>query len=152
MEIKVATGLDILAMVKAGKYFHEISEYGKFQSYDEQALSETLLQVIGSNNVGKIWIAWDDNKLAGMVLGLLQPNFYDSNELMAYCAFVAVLPKYNRTWAYKRLKTSFEDWAKKSKASIIAYSGYSQKFIRSLKKDGFEQVEITMMKKIEGDS
>jgi len=149
MIIEEATEFDTLAMVKAGKYFHDKSDYGKFQSYDEKALSETLLKVIENPDVGKIWIGWDGNKLAGMVMGLLQPNFYNYHDVMAYCAFIAVLPKYNRTWLFKKLKTTFEDWAKESGADVVAYSGYSQKFIRALRKDGFEQVEVTMMKKLE---
>ena len=147
MEIREATPSDISTIVKVGKYWHDIATYAEFQTYDEQALSEAIYEVI-ANGHGRMWVMWDDDKVVGMIMGHLAPNFFNSNQTMAVCAFVAVLPKYQRKKISKQLSMEFEEWGKGKGADTIVYSGYSKKFIDSMKRKGFKQVEVTLMKKV----
>jgi len=145
MEIQEATELDINAIVKFGRYFHEIADYAKFQKYADQGFAKMLYDVIMNPNA-KIWVAWDGNSLAGTIMGMIIPNFYDPSQIMADCGFVAVLPKYGRKHIGKKLRNAFEVWAKEMKADIKMYSGYNPKFITALKREGFIQTEVTLMK------
>jgi len=148
MEILEATEFDIPAILTFGHYFHDISDYGKFQTYDHKGLKKNLFDVI-QNPDASMWVAWDNNKLAGAIMGMLIPNFYDPSQIMAECGFLAVLPKYGSKHIGKKLRHLFEQWAVNSGASILMYSGYSRKFITALKREDFTQTEVTLMKKVE---
>ncbi|MFH0959647.1 MAG: GNAT family N-acetyltransferase [Pseudomonadota bacterium] len=148
MEIRRAEPGDLPLMAKMGRYFHEISTYGKLQGYDEIRVQESLLG--GLDNPRTIFlVAWEEEKLAGLLLGCLNVNFYDPRETIAQCLFVAVFPEYQKKKVASKLMKEFETWAMDNKANIIIYSGYSQSFIHAMKKKGFEQVEVTLMKRLD---
>jgi len=149
IEIKDATVADMPVMAKAAHVWHDIAPYAEFQRYNEQNASDTVYQLLQNPNC-KFVLAWDEEKMVGLLFGHLQPNFYDSSQMFARCAFYAVIPGYQKKGVSKMLRSTFEVWAKERGAGALAYTPYSKQAIASLKREGFKRVEVTMMKRLEG--
>lgn len=151
MEIRKAELEDVPLMAKMGRYFHDISSYGKLMAYDELRIQDNLIGIINSPNA-ILLVAWLKGEFAGMLAGVLVNNLYDPRELIAQCLFVAVLPDFQKKKVANKLMGEFEAWGLAKGATLLTHSGYSEKFIEAMKKRGYEQVEVVLMKRIEEPS
>jgi hypothetical protein len=147
MEIRRAEVEDLPLMAKTGKYFHDISDYGKVISYDEIGIQNSLMGLMNSP-MGIILNAWEGDKLLGMIAGVTVPNFYSPSEFAGQCLFVAVVPEEQQKKVSKMLRRAFEDWSMKMGASLFLYAGYSKKFIKAMKAKGYSAVETVLVKKV----
>ena len=148
-EIREGDIFDLPLIVERAKIFNELAKdaYGKFMSYDPRSVTKGITSVV--KNGGKYWVLWKDDDFAGICLGGIVPNFYNHSEMIANCWFVAVLPEYQRTqWGTKLMK-KFEAWAKEEGAQSVCYGGYDKKFVRTMKRKGFIQTEVKLMKDIQ---
>jgi GNAT superfamily N-acetyltransferase len=145
MEIRPAEIGDLPLMAKVGRYFHDIAPYGKFTSYDEIGIQDTFLSAIQG---GFLMNAWEGDKLIGMLLGGMGQNYQNPSERIAQCLGVAVVPEARRSKAGKALMDALEQWATENGAAAIMCSGYDKRFLNSMKRRGFEQIEYTVMKKV----
>lgn len=148
MEIREAEIGDLPTMAKTGRYFHDISDYGKVMSYDEIGVQDNLLRFIEDEQMF-LANAWEGEKMVGMIAGGVTRSFYDPNETMGQCVFVAVIPEAQQRKISKALMERFERWATENGASVLMYSGYSEKFIESMKRRGYVRGEVTMLKRVE---
>lgn len=151
MEIRQAEIGDLPVMAKCGRYFHDISSYGKLMGYDEIRIQGNLLGLINSP-ISILLNAWEGDVLMGMLAGLVINNLYDPQELVGQCLFLAVLPDYQKKKVSNALMVEFDKWAIAQGAMMLTYSGYSEKFITSMKRRGYTQVEVTLMKRIGEDN
>ena len=147
MEIRKAELGDLPVMAKHGRYFHDISSYGKLMGYDEIRIQDNLAGIMNSD-VGLLLNAWDGDVLMGMLAAIIINNLYDPKEYVAQCFFVAVLPDFQKRKVSNALMVEFEKWSRANCADIVVYSGYSEKFINSMKRKGYIQVEVTLMKRL----
>jgi len=147
-EIKDGDIFDLPLIAREARIFNELAQdaYGKFMSYDDKSVVKSITSVI--YNGGKFWVLWNKDEFAGVCLGGIVPNFYNHAEMIANCMFVAVLPQYQRTQWGSKLMKEFEAWAKEKGAKSICYGGYDKKFIRTMKRKGFTQTEVKLMKDI----
>ena len=148
LEIKEGNIADLPLIVGKAKIFNELAKdgYGKFLSYDPVSVSSSITSVV--TNGGKYWVLWKGNEFAGILLGSLQPNFYNHAELCAGCIFIAVLPEYQRTQWGTKLREKFEAWGKEQGAQCVGYGGYDKNFIRTMKRKGFTVIETMLMKEL----
>lgn len=148
MEIKDGDLFDLPLIVEEARIFNELAKdaYGKFLSYDPKSVSTGITSIV--RNGGKYWVLWDEDDFAGICLGGVIPNFYNHAEKIANCLFIAVMPKYQRTRWGSKLMDKFDAWAKETGAQSVCYGGYDKKFVRMMKRKGFIQTEIKMMKEI----
>lgn len=151
MEIRPAEISDVLVMAKCGRYFHDISSYGKIMGYDEIRIQGNLLGLINSP-VAALLVAHEGDTLMGMLAGIVINSLYDPKEFVGQCFFVAVLPDFQKKKVSNALMAEFDKWAIAMGAVMLTYSGYSEKFISSMKKRGYTQVEVTLMKRVGEDN
>jgi hypothetical protein len=151
MEIRKAEIGDLPVMAKLGRYFHDISDYGKVQSYDELKVQDTVLSVMNSNG-GLVLTAWDEDRMVGLLAGIVIGSFYNSNELIAQCIFVAVIPEYQRKSVSSKMEKMFEEWGVSLGAEVVLYDGYSKKFIEAKKRKGFKVGSTTLLKRLKCSS
>ena len=147
-EIREGNIADLPLIVEKAKIFNELAKdgYGKFLTYDPLSVSENIAKVVGAG--GKYWVLWKDDEFAGIVMGMVTPNFFNSAQNIANCLFVAVLPEFQKTRWGSKLMNKFEEWGKESGADFIAYTGYEKKFFRSVRRRGFVKTETRLMKRI----
>ena len=147
MEIREATSPDITTIVKTNNEWHN----NEFLSYSESFASENIYLSINNGGGTKIWLLWDDDILAGILMGSIVPNFDNPSQLIAICTLFHVRPEHQRKQWPKKMMDAFEAWATEKGASVITYSEPNRKNINAIKKRGFKQVKTTLMKKVNGN-
>ncbi len=147
-EIKEGNIADLPMIVGKAKIFNELAKdgYGQFLTYDLKSVSLSITGVVAGG--GKFWVLWRNDEFAGILLGHIQPNFYNHSQLIAACIFIAVLPEYQRTQWGTKLKKKFEDWGKEQGASFVGYGGYDKNFVRTMKRKGYTPIETMLMKEM----
>ena len=148
MEIKDGDIFEVPFVAGEMQIFNELAKdaYAKFLTFDAKSVSASMNMVLKIG--GKFWVLWDDEKFAGVCMGMINPNFYNNAQKIAECIFVGVLPEYQKTqWGLKMMRT-FEAWAEEEGADFICYGGYDKKYIRNMKRHGFEQIDVKLMKRI----
>lgn len=148
IEIREGSVADIPLIVDRAQVFNDLAKdgYGKFMTYDAKSVGENLASVLLRG--AKMWVLWSDDEFAGIIMGTIVPNFYNHEQKVANCAFVAVHPDYQRSRWGAKLMGVFEAWAKESGAGHVMYTGYDPKWIRTMKRNGFHQTEVRFMKEL----
>jgi GNAT superfamily N-acetyltransferase len=148
MEIRKGTVADIPAMTKLGAGIHKKLILSKFQEYDSATFGDNTYKVIQGDN-GLWLIAWDENNVAGMLLGYISPSFYAAKQLRARCVYVFVMPDYRGKSLHRDLMANFEEWAESKGANVIAYSGFGRAFNAMFPKgNGYKLIEKTYMRRL----
>lgn len=149
MEIKDGEIFEVPYIAGEIKLFNDLAKesYAKFLTYDSKSVAASMNAVLRSG--GKYWVLWDEDKFAGVCMGMIVPNFYNHDQTIAECIFVGVIPEHQRTrWGLKMMR-KFEEWGKEQGADFLCFGGYDKKYIRNMKRNGFEQVDVKLMKRLE---
>ncbi len=148
MEIREATLADIPVMARSGKTWHDQMPYAEFLEYNENGLAESLYDALGDGK-GRAWILWDEEKLVGLTLGHVMPNFYNPVQYGITCAFVAILPQYQAQGWGTKFRAIIEQWATEIGGKFACYSGPSGSWPKLMARAGYKEIEVTVIKRIE---
>ena len=148
MEIKEGNIADLPLIVNNVGVFFELAQdgFGQFLTLSPMDFADNIHRVVQAG--GKYWVLWNEGEFAGIIMGGIARNFYDNSQTIASCLFVAVLPEYQRSQWGSKLMAKFEDWAMENGADFVAYNGYDPKFIRTMKRKGYKQIEVKLMKEL----
>ena len=147
MEIRPAEPMDFVTLTQKGREVHEAMEYARFLAYDEVGFQEMLMAMIERES-SCLLIAWEGDEMAGAIGGAVRKNFYDTNQLIGSCAFYVVFREHQAKGHSKALREAWEAWAVDRGADVIVYSPSNKTVIKMLERDGFEQIQVSLMKRV----
>lgn len=97
-----------------------------------------------------VYIAKDDNKIVGLISGYLSPNLYNIEETNSVIAFMNVDKEYRGNGVSGKLYKLFEKWSKDNKVTNILTGVILEPAMNFYQKQGFNKLETTIYKKLEG--
>jgi len=117
VNIRPATGLDIISLLKVGKEYHEEAKSWSVFSFNSEITAVNLATAINDDNQ-EIFLATTDEEIVGfMWCTTSYPVF--SNDIIAKDLFVYIKPQLRGLGIGKELAIRFEGWGKKRNAVVF---------------------------------
>jgi len=146
--IDIATDKDIEEISYIGKAFLENSIGGSIVSYNQESFLDSLLK-LRDLELLNVWIAKDNEKIAGAVGLIISPNIYNQSEILGDIYFIDVLPEYQKQGIAKRFIKTVEAWASQNNVIAITVSFDDKEIIDKLCESmGYILFEYRIIKQI----
>ncbi len=121
IKINIATDNDIEEISYLGRAFLENSSGGNIVSYNQKSFLDSLMK-LRDLELLKVWIAKDNENIAGAVGLIISPNIYNQKEILGDIYFIDVLPEYQKQGIAKRFIKIIEKWALENNVIAISVS------------------------------
>ncbi|MFN8758715.1 MAG: GNAT family N-acetyltransferase [Tagaea sp.] len=149
--VRPATEADVDALAAMGGRFFAFSPYARSVPFDPETVRAVLAEAIGTPHAF-VWIAEVDGTIAGALLGVLAPLWFNPDALVATELAWWIDEEHRGGTLALRLHATFEEWADRAGAASVVMSDLVVPGAKSagplLERLGYRLVERTHLKEL----